>query len=124
MRRVIDAMNVIGSRPDGWWRDRPAAIERLVGELDRWAAGMDEAVTVVLEREPRQPLAAEEVEIAWAPHGGPNAADQEILRRLDGWLAEGAVTVVTSDRELAAAARARGAEIEPASAFRRRLEAG
>lgn len=124
MRRVVDAMNVIGSRPDGWWRDRPAAIARLVGELDRWAAGVDETVTVVLEREPREPLPAERVEVAWAPRGGPNAADREILRRLDGWLAEGAVTVVTSDRALADAVRARGAEVEPAAAFRRRLEAG
>ena len=26
MRRVVDGMNVIGTRPDGWWRDRPAAL--------------------------------------------------------------------------------------------------
>ena len=37
MHRVVDAMNVIGSRPDGWWRDRAGAIERLVDRVDRWA---------------------------------------------------------------------------------------
>ncbi|HEX2392759.1 MAG TPA: NYN domain-containing protein [Solirubrobacterales bacterium] len=121
MRRVIDAMNVIGSRPDGWWRDRPAAIERLVGEVDRWAAGVEETVTVVLEREPAEPLQTEHVEVAWAPRPGRDAADAEILRRLADWLAAGEVTVVTSDRGLAAQARERGAEIEGASAFRRRL---
>jgi len=26
---VVDAANVVGSRPDGWWRDRPAAARRL-----------------------------------------------------------------------------------------------
>lgn len=30
---LIDAANVIGSRPDGWWRDRPAAARRLVEQL-------------------------------------------------------------------------------------------
>jgi rRNA-processing protein FCF1 len=124
MRYVVDAMNVIGSRPDGWWRDRAGAIERLVAELDRWAAGVDEAVTVVLERPPADPIAVEHVEVAWAPRPGPNAADEEILRRLDGWLGEGPVTVVTSDRDLAQRARAQGAEVEPASTFRRRLDAG
>ena len=29
-RWVVDASNVIGSRPDGWWRDRHAAMVRLV----------------------------------------------------------------------------------------------
>lgn len=116
-------MNVIGSRPDGWWRDRLGAIERLVGELDRWAAGVEDRVTLVLEQEPRTPIAAERVEVAWAPRGGRNAADAEILRRLGGWLAEGEVTVVSSDRDLAERARARGAAVEPAAAFRRRVEA-
>ncbi len=33
VRWIVDGMNVIGSRPDGWWRDRAAARRRLVGEL-------------------------------------------------------------------------------------------
>ena len=36
---LIDGMNLIGSRPDGWWRDRPAARRRLVVALGRFAAG-------------------------------------------------------------------------------------
>jgi len=123
MHRVIDAMNVIGSRPDGWWRDRAAAIERLVAQLDDWAAESGERVTVVLEQPPRAALDAERVEVAWAPRPEPNSADQEIVRRLDDWIADDEVTVVTSDRELAGRARALGAETEPAAAFRARLEA-
>jgi hypothetical protein len=122
MRRVIDAMNVIGSRPDGWWRDRPAAIERLVGQLDRWAAGSGEQVTVVLEQPPSAPIPSELVEVVSAPRPAPNSADAEILRRLPDWLAAGEVTVVTSDRQLAERARSLGAAIEPAAAYRARLE--
>ena len=36
-RWLVDGMNVIGSRPDGWWRDRTAAMRRLTGELDALA---------------------------------------------------------------------------------------
>jgi rRNA-processing protein FCF1 len=122
VHRVVDAMNVIGSRPDGWWRDRPRAIERLVERLDRWAAAAGERVTVVLEQPPGSLATAERVEVVWAPEPGRDSADRELLRRLGGWLAEGAVTVVTSDRELAEEARRRGAEVEPAAAFRSRLD--
>jgi 8-oxo-dGTP diphosphatase len=34
---VVDAANVMGSRPDGWWRDRPAAAARLHADLVRLA---------------------------------------------------------------------------------------
>jgi hypothetical protein len=30
---IVDAANVVGSRPDGWWRDRPGAAARLLGRL-------------------------------------------------------------------------------------------
>lgn len=122
MHRVIDAMNVIGSRPDGWWRDRAGAIERLVAQLDRWAAESGERVTVILEQPPRRPLDAERLEVAWAPRAGPDSADQEIVRRLDNWLAEDVVIVVTSDRDLAKRVRGLGAAVEPAAPFRARLD--
>src|SRR6478735_7920132 len=64
----IDAMNVIGSRPDGWWRDREGAIRRLIDEVRAWAD-----------------------------------------------------VVVTSDTALGDRVRARGASVEGAGSFRRRL---
>ena len=30
---VVDGANVVGSRPDGWWHDRPGAARRLAGQL-------------------------------------------------------------------------------------------
>lgn len=123
MHRIVDAMNVIGSRPDGWWRDRPGAIARLLELLERRAAAGGERLTVVLERRPEELAAVERVEVAWAPGGGRDAADEEIVRRLPEWLAaDPEVVVVTSDRELARRTRELGAGVEPAGAFRRALD--
>ena len=41
-RFIVDGMNVIGSRPTGWWRDRPGAMRGLVGEVDA-----DRAVEII-----------------------------------------------------------------------------
>ncbi len=48
---LVDAANVVGARPDGWWRDRPAAAARLVDALRlALAAGrLDGPAVVVLE---------------------------------------------------------------------------
>lgn len=124
MHRVVDAMNVIGSRPDGWWRDRAGAVRRLVGQVDRWAEGRAERVTVMLEHEPREEIATERVEVAWASAGGRDAADREILARLPEWLVEDEVVVVTSDRDLRTKARAAGAEVESSRPFRAGLDGG
>jgi hypothetical protein len=124
MHRIVDAMNVIGSKPDGWWRDRAGAIERLIGQVDRWAEGRGERVTVMLEHEPREPIGAERTEIAWATDGGRDAADREILARLPAWLTEDEVTLVTSDRDLRTKAESLGAHITPSRPFRTDLDAG
>jgi hypothetical protein len=116
-------MNVIGSRPDGWWRDRDGAIMRLVAQVDRWAEGGDERVTVMLERRPHEPLGAEHAEVAWATVGGRVGADREILARLPEWLDEDEVLVVTSDRDLARKARDLGAEVAPSRPFRVEVDA-
>ena len=120
--RVVDAMNVVGSRPDGWWRDREGALERLITEVDRWAEGAGERVVVVLEKQPRRPLETDAVEVAWATRRGRNAADGEIVQRLPQWLAEDPdLTVVTSDRDLAERVRSLGGAVEGAGGFLRLL---
>ncbi len=122
MRRLVDAMNVIGSRPDGWWKDRHGAMERLVEELERWADATGEDVTVVFEGRPKPPISSDAIEIAHASRGGQNAADHEIVRLLRDELDPEDVLVVTSDRQLADRVRELNAAVEPAKQFRRRLE--
>ena len=112
MRWVVDGMNVIGTRPDGWWKDRHAAMTRLVDLLER----------LVFEQPPSPPIASPLVEVAHAPRPGADAADKEIVRRLRADSDPGQVRVVTSDHWLADMARALGAVVEPAASFRDRLE--
>jgi hypothetical protein len=123
MHHLVDAMNVIGCRPDGWWRDRHGALERLVGQVERWSSWSGERATVVLEQRPAAPIPSSAVEVAWAPEPGPNAADAEIVRRLRRAEEPASVRVITSDRGLAKQVRLLGGTVEPSSAFRRRLEA-
>ena len=49
---LVDGNNVIGSRPDGWWRDRPGAARRLVAELQALAARTGDHITVVFDGRP------------------------------------------------------------------------
>jgi predicted RNA-binding protein with PIN domain len=116
MRWLVDGMNVIGSRPDGWWRDRRGAMRRLVERLDALAASTGDEVAVVLDGKPFD-LSAERVDVAFARRRGPDAADDDIAAR-----AEPGITVVTSDRELARRSTERGAEIIGAGEFLRRLD--
>ncbi len=99
-RWLVDGNNVMGSRPDGWWRDRAGAMQRLVAALDDLAAATDDEVAVVFDGRDRD-LQAVHVRVAFAPH-----ADDAIAER-----AEPGLTVVTSDRELAGRARGKGAEV-------------
>jgi hypothetical protein len=122
MRWIVDASNVIGSRPDGWWRDRAGAARRLIDEIRAWA---QEPVTVVLDAGPDDLLGEDGgVEVVRAPRAGRDAADDEIVRLLATTYDPADAIVVTSDAALAARARALGARVEGAGAFRRRLASG
>jgi predicted RNA-binding protein with PIN domain len=118
VRWFIDGMNVIGTRPDGWWRDRDEAMRNLVDRLEQWAAGSGDEVTVVFERAPSPPLRSTVITVAHAPRPKANAADDEIVRRLERDTDPGAVRVVTSDRWLADRARSLGAGVIGAETFR------
>jgi predicted RNA-binding protein with PIN domain len=122
VRWLVDGMNVIGTRPDAWWKDRDAAMLRLVDMLERWAAYNGEDVTVVFERPPRPPIRSTVIEVAHAPKPKRDAADDEIVRRLRNEPDPADVRVVTSDRWLADRAWAAGASVEGADSFRTRIE--
>jgi predicted RNA-binding protein with PIN domain len=122
MRWLVDGMNVIGTRPDHWWKDRDAAMFRLVDQLERWAAAEGEDVVVVFERRPSPPIRSTVIEVAHAPRPKANAADDEIVRRLKVDGDPEAVRVVTSDRTLSERAQAQGATVVGAESFRLRIE--
>lgn len=124
VRWLVDGMNVVGSRPDGWWRDRDGAVRALCGQLAAFAERGGESVTVVFDGRPVElpEEAAGRIEVAFAERAGPNAADDEIVQRVEVADQPGGMRVVTSDAQLAERVRAAGAAVEGAGAFRRRLD--
>jgi len=123
---LVDGMNVIGSRPDGWWRDRPGAQRRLVRELSGLVErpGADEVtVTVVFDgRPPAGPPAHDDgaVRVVYAP-GGPDAADDVIAEMAASVRDRSAAVVVTSDAGLARRVRRTGVAVVGVRAFRAAL---
>lgn len=123
-RIVVDAMNVIGSRPDGWWRDRDGAARRLVRTLRARASRTGERIAVVLDGRPLPDLPEGVhggVLVAYAKRGGRDAADDRIVEEVARDRDPGSLTVVTSDRGLRARVEALGARVVGASAV---LDAG
>ncbi len=145
----VDGNNVMGSRPDGWWRDRPAAQRRLIADIEAAARGSEREWTVVFDGAPPNDSSSLDGESASAPSDGPasrteerasaspggvrveyarrkgaNAADDRIVELLAA-LPEGTDAVVyTSDRRLRERAAALGARVEGAGALLRRARGG
>jgi hypothetical protein len=106
---LVDVANTVGSRPDGWWRDRAGATARLLERLARLPgrelAGPDGApvpvtgVVAVLEGQARDVEAPPGVRVVRAPGSGDDA-----LAAIAAELAVGEedVLVVTADRGLRA----------------------
>lgn len=107
---IVDGMNVLGSRPDGWWRDRPVAMERLTRRLQQFATSEEIELTVVFDgrEHVKVTAAAEDIGVRFAP-GGPNAADREIVRLIRTDPDPASIVAVSSDRRLRASVKAAGA---------------
>jgi predicted RNA-binding protein with PIN domain len=111
-RLIVDGNNVMGSRPDGWWRDRTGAQRRLSEQLSRWAQSNDEDVLVVFDgKPPREPPAPPRVAVRFADRRGPDAADDVIAALVAGDDAPEELRVVTSDAGLAERVRRQGAVV-------------
>jgi hypothetical protein len=108
---IIDAANVVGSRPDGWWRDRLGAAERLRDEVAGLAPGAAEVVLVV-EGAARGVREVPGVRVVSAPGSG----DDTIVALAAE--ATGDVTVVTADRGLRERVAAVGAQVVGPSTLR------
>ncbi|EKF25505.1 yacP-like NYN domain protein [Mycolicibacterium hassiacum DSM 44199] len=111
-------MNVIGCRPDGWWRDPRQAMAALVQRLEHWAVARGRDVTVVFERPLSPPIESAAITVTHAPRAAPNSADDEIVRLVTAAADPERIRVVTSDRVLAQRVRAAGATVSPARDLR------
>jgi predicted RNA-binding protein with PIN domain len=121
-RLIVDGNNVIGSRPDGWWRDRAGATRALVERIGAWAEAAGEDVVVVFDGRPPAGLPAPpRVDVRFAERGGANAADDVIAALVAGDAEPATLRVVTSDAGLARRVREHGAEVLGARGFRDRL---
>lgn len=106
---IVDAANVVGSQPDGWWRDRPGAAERLISRIGAAVAAghLPAPVVVVLEGRAR---AASDTDL---PDGvsvvrAAASGDDTIADLAGQWSSP---VVVTADRGLQNRVRAAGAEV-------------
>ncbi|MFJ3321554.1 NUDIX domain-containing protein [Curtobacterium sp. NPDC086286] len=120
---VVDAANVVGSVPDGWWKDRAGAASRLLGSVGALAAaGVSAEVlalpfdrwwprwTVVLEGAARDAVDADEpVSVVRAPGSGDDAIVEAARAAVDA--GHTPVVVVTADRELRARVEELGATV-------------
>jgi 8-oxo-dGTP diphosphatase len=129
---IVDAANVMGSRPDGWWRDRPGAATRLhadlvtlseggiagsaelagllgAPELERWFPGfvlvLEGAARAALDRLPPEAGTGGRVRAQAATGSG-----DDLIAELAGGL-PGRRLVVTADRELRGRCRDAGASV-------------
>jgi hypothetical protein len=106
---LVDAANVVGARPDGWWRDRAGAAERLLGRLASLpgrtvpAPGGAEltvtGVVAVVEGQARAAAAPEGVRVVRAPGSGDDAL---VATAAELAAAGEPLLVVTADRGLRA----------------------
>lgn len=106
---VIDAANVIGSRPTGWWRDRSGAARRFTEQVRAAVAEgrLGTPIVLVLEGQATRGVgegSADGVEVVHAPGEGDDTV-AGLARQHRGAL------VVTADRGLAQRVRAVDGEV-------------
>ncbi|MFF4531246.1 NTP pyrophosphohydrolase [Streptomyces sp. NPDC001407] len=120
---VVDGANVVGSVPDGWWRDRRGAARRLRDRLVAYSAEGDGAalppgavepplasppeIVLVVEGAARGVEPVPGVRVAEADGSGDDRIVQVVAERAPGRRC----VVVTADRELRGRVRALGAEV-------------
>lgn len=120
---LVDAANVVGSRPDGWWHDRIGAAQRLLDELRVWALERPGDVVVIVEGVVCDAIEAGDhggVEVRHALRSGVDAADDRIVELVRA-ASHLEVEVVTADRELRRRVAALGAQVTGPRALLDRL---
>ncbi|UQN29893.1 hypothetical protein [Brachybacterium kimchii] len=129
---VVDGANVVGSVPDGWWRDRAGAAVRLRDSLEGLeipgegheipadpAGTLRPLVALVVEGKARDIPEFGAVRVVRAPASGDDEIVAEVRRRI----ADGStVLAVTNDRELRARIEAAGGEVRRVGWLRRLID--
>jgi hypothetical protein len=119
---VVDAANVVGSRPDGWWRDRRKAAQRLIDGLSHLAqqgiisseagAGVERTwpdIVVVTEGQANGAADPQErVRVVAAERDGDQAIVDTVRELITG---SASVQVVTADRGLRSRVEELGATV-------------
>ena len=107
---LIDAANVVGSRPDGWWRDRAGAAGRLVGRVRAAAAAgaVTAPIVVVLEGAARRGAEEDDIDGVRVLHARGSGDDTLVAVATS---ATEPVVLVSADRALADRCRAVGAHV-------------
>jgi hypothetical protein len=116
---VVDAANVVGSRPDGWWRDRAGAARRLLTSLQTLPARLDEPteIAVILEGAAKAAVTSDEavasdfpeLRIVLALGSGDDAIVDVVATAVEADNNR-KITVVTADRGLRDRVEALGAQ--------------
>ncbi|MHB9858342.1 PIN domain-containing protein [Streptomyces sp. YIM S03343] len=106
---IVDGANVVGSVPDGWWRDRKGAAERLRDRLaEHGVPGRpeDTEIVLVVEGAARGVSSVPGVRVESAPGSG-----DDLITDLAATATDRSVLVITADRELRHRVTAVGAEV-------------
>lgn len=125
---VVDGANVVGSVPDGWWKDRAGAAGRLRDRLAGLAVPAEDLgleatvwfpeVSLVVEGQARSVADDDGIAVVRADAGGDDAIVEEATRLIS---LGRTTTVVTNDRGLQARAEAAGARVLTAGRLLRAL---
>jgi hypothetical protein len=118
-------MNVIGSRPNGWWRDRDRAVRNFVSNLQQLSVADDLDITVGIDGTPLTGLPEGEqdgVQLLYATRRGPNAADDRIIAFIEGHESPTSLSLITGDRNLTERAQALGATVGRPAMLLERLD--
>ena len=112
-RVFVDGNNVMGSRPDGWWRDRAGAARRLVAEIIPLALGHGGVWTIVFDGKepPRMPPSPECFIVVHTGHGRRDGADDRIVELVHECSDGAASLVYTSDAKLRTRVKALGTQV-------------
>ncbi len=122
-RVFVDGNNVMGSRPDGWWRDRAEAARRLVAEIIPLALGHGGAWTLVFDGKepPAMPLSPECVTVIHTGHRRRDGADDRIVELVHEHPDRAASLVYTSDERLRTRVKALGTPVMGSGTLLRQL---